>query len=237
MRALASRLRGRLSYATVVSAISLFLLLAGGAAFASGQLGKSSVGPKQLKKNAVTAAKIKKNAVTAAKLGKNAVTAAKIKAKAIGATSLDLGSTRYSRTLDIVKSAGPTKVAGKPTPVPLANPTYSQPPGEDDYYVGTFTGTFPPECTGAERDIFLGVYLDNSNATEPEDDTQILGASFHGNTPGQFTATVPLPLDVWSFQPGAATSHTLSAYGEVFDCGGTETGTIESVEIRVVGTK
>jgi hypothetical protein len=237
MRAFASRLRGRLSYATVVSAISLFLLLAGGAAFASGQLGVNSVGSKQLKKNAVTAAKIKKNAVTAAKLAKGAVTGAKIRAKALGAKSLDLGSMPYSRTLDVIKSAGPAKVGDTLTPVPLANPTYSQPPGEDDYYVGTFTGTLPPECTGAEREMFLGLYMDNGNPTEPERDSQISGASFRGQPPGQFTATVPLPIDVWSFQPAAATSHTLSAYAEVSDCEGTKAGTIESVEVRVVGTK
>lgn len=62
------QIRKRLTYANVMSSLALFLVLAGGTAFAASQLGKNSVGTKQLKKNAVTAAKIKKGAVTGAKI-------------------------------------------------------------------------------------------------------------------------------------------------------------------------
>jgi hypothetical protein len=62
------RLTSRLTYANVVSSLALFLVLAGGSAFAASQLGKNSVGSKQIKKGAVTAAKIKNGAVTSAKL-------------------------------------------------------------------------------------------------------------------------------------------------------------------------
>lgn len=72
------QLRGRLTYANVVSTLCLFLLLGGSAAFAATQLPKNSVGPKQLKKNAVGGAKIKNGAVTANKLAANSVTAAKL---------------------------------------------------------------------------------------------------------------------------------------------------------------
>ncbi len=71
-------IRGKLTYANVVSTMCLFLLLGGGAAFAASQLHKNSVGTKQLKKNAVIAAKIKNGAVTGNKLASNAVTASKI---------------------------------------------------------------------------------------------------------------------------------------------------------------
>jgi hypothetical protein len=54
--------RGRLTYANVMSSIAVFLVVAGGTAFAASQLGKESVGTKQLKKEAVTLAKIKKAA-------------------------------------------------------------------------------------------------------------------------------------------------------------------------------
>lgn len=60
--------RKRLTYANVMSSIAVFLVVAGGSAFAATQLGKNTVGTKQLKKNAVTSAKIKKGAVTGAKL-------------------------------------------------------------------------------------------------------------------------------------------------------------------------
>ena len=52
------RLRGKLTYANVVSSLCLFLLLGGGA-YAATKLAKNSVGTKQLKNGAVTAAKIK----------------------------------------------------------------------------------------------------------------------------------------------------------------------------------
>jgi hypothetical protein len=63
-----NRIRTRLTYANVTSTLALFLVLAGGSAFAANHLAKNSVGAKQLKRGAVTAAKIKKNAVTPAKL-------------------------------------------------------------------------------------------------------------------------------------------------------------------------
>jgi hypothetical protein len=50
--------RKRLTYANVMSSIAVFLVVAGGTAFAATQLGKESVGTKQLKKEAVSLAKI-----------------------------------------------------------------------------------------------------------------------------------------------------------------------------------
>jgi hypothetical protein len=55
-------IRKRLTYANVVSSIALFLVVAGGTAFAASQLGKESVGTRQLKKEAVSLAKINKAA-------------------------------------------------------------------------------------------------------------------------------------------------------------------------------
>jgi hypothetical protein len=55
------RLRGNLTYANVVATLALFLVLAGGTAFAAKQmLPKNSVGAKQIKKGAVTPAKLSK---------------------------------------------------------------------------------------------------------------------------------------------------------------------------------
>jgi hypothetical protein len=65
------RIRGRLTYANVISSLALFLVLAGGTAFASG-LGKNSVGAKQLKPDSVTAAKIKDGAITPSELSNSA---------------------------------------------------------------------------------------------------------------------------------------------------------------------
>jgi hypothetical protein len=62
------KIRGKITYANVVSTLCLFLLVGGATAFAAAQLAKNSVGSKQIKKNAVTAAKIKNGAVTGAKV-------------------------------------------------------------------------------------------------------------------------------------------------------------------------
>lgn len=52
--------RRRLTYANVMSSIAVFLVVAGGTAFAASQLEKESVGTKQLAKEAVNLSKIKK---------------------------------------------------------------------------------------------------------------------------------------------------------------------------------
>jgi hypothetical protein len=59
--------RKRLTFANVVSSLALFLVLAGGTAFAASQLGKETVGTKQLKKEAVSLAKINTAAKNALK--------------------------------------------------------------------------------------------------------------------------------------------------------------------------
>ncbi len=85
-------LRGRLTYANVVSTLCLFLVLGGGAAFAAAHLPKNSVGPKQLKKNAVGGAKIKNGAVKSSKLADNSVIAAKLASEAVTTGALANGA-------------------------------------------------------------------------------------------------------------------------------------------------
>lgn len=87
------RLRGKLTYANAVSTLALFLVLAGGTAFATQHLvPKNSVGTSQIKKEAITAAKIRTGAVTGAKIAR---------------ASIDLGSLRP------VPSAARAAVAAK----------------------------------------------------------------------------------------------------------------------------
>jgi hypothetical protein len=62
------RLRSKLTYANVISTLALFLVIAGGSAFAAGKLAKNSVGTKQIKNAAITTAKIKDGAVTGSKI-------------------------------------------------------------------------------------------------------------------------------------------------------------------------
>jgi hypothetical protein len=61
------RLRPKLTYANVTSTLCLFLLVAGGTAFAAAEvLPPGSVGTKQLKNGAVTGKKVKAGSLTAA---------------------------------------------------------------------------------------------------------------------------------------------------------------------------
>ncbi len=69
-------LRGRLTYANVISTVCLFMLLGGGA-YAATQLPKNSVGAKQIKNGAITGKKIKKGSIDAGKLTPDVVTTLK----------------------------------------------------------------------------------------------------------------------------------------------------------------
>ena len=101
------RIRKHLTYANVMTTITAFVVLAGGTAFAAGQLAKNSVGKKQLKSNAVTTAKIKKAAVTKVKIKDGAVDGSKIKDGSVNGakvadgsltgTDLNVAATPFSR--------------------------------------------------------------------------------------------------------------------------------------------
>src|ERR1700761_3343822 len=108
--------RKRLTYANVMSSIAVFLVLAGGTAFAASQLGKESVGSKQLKKEAVGAAKIKKGAVTSTKIGNGAVGAAQLNTAGLtvpNATHAD--SANHAATADSADKATSATSAGTAT--------------------------------------------------------------------------------------------------------------------------
>jgi len=107
------RLRGKLTYANVVSSLCLFLLLGGGAAVAAG-LAKNSVGTKQLKKSSVTTVKVKDGAITEAKIAKGAVTASKIADGSLTGAQIDastLGTVPSARTASTANTADTANVA------------------------------------------------------------------------------------------------------------------------------
>ena len=127
-------IRSRLTYANVVSSLALFLVLAGGAAWAV-KVPRKSVGPKQLKANAVTTSKIKANAVTTRKIRRNAVRTGKIRDGAIESAKIadgsvglnDLNQSALPYLADRVHQArgreGAVPIeAGTPAVYPLGNP-------------------------------------------------------------------------------------------------------------------
>jgi hypothetical protein len=82
------QIRKRLTYANVMSSISVFLILGGATAFAATKIGSNEIKSNaittgKIKKEAVARAKIKNAAVDASKLADNAVTNAKIADNAV----------------------------------------------------------------------------------------------------------------------------------------------------------
>jgi hypothetical protein len=67
------RLRAHLTYANVMSTLAVFLILAGGGAYAALKLKPNSVKTKSIKNSAVTSAKIADSAVTGPKIANGAV--------------------------------------------------------------------------------------------------------------------------------------------------------------------
>src|SRR6478672_3440043 len=116
------RARARLTYANVVSTLTLFLVLGGGAAFAAKKLTTSDI-----KKGAIKTKLIAGNAVTKAKIAKNAVTGAKVKNGSLTPADLDGGASVVADA-----TGGPLDVGASPTSVPLSGGSWTQGPKESD---------------------------------------------------------------------------------------------------------
>jgi hypothetical protein len=83
------RLKGKLTYANVMSTIAVFGMLATGSAFAASQIGTNdikngAVTARKLHSNAVTTQKIKNRSVTGAKVASQSLTGANIVASSLG---------------------------------------------------------------------------------------------------------------------------------------------------------
>ncbi|NLT07772.1 MAG: hypothetical protein GXY03_15905 [Solirubrobacterales bacterium] len=109
-----SRIRAGLTYANVMSTLAVFLVVAGGSAYAANQLAKNSVGPKQLKRNAVSAPKIKRGAVNASKIRRGAVAAPKLRDGAVATPKLRDGAVTAAKIAP--GAVGPAQLAGEYLP-------------------------------------------------------------------------------------------------------------------------
>jgi len=93
------QIRRRLSYANVMSTVSVFLILGGATAIAA-KVPKRSVGPRQLKANAVRTSKIKANAVTTRKIKRKAVTTSKLRDSAVKNAKIADGAVTGAKVFD-----------------------------------------------------------------------------------------------------------------------------------------
>jgi hypothetical protein len=218
----------RLTYANVVSTLALFLVLAGGAAYAA-KVAKKSVGPSQLKANAVTTAKIKANAVTTRKLKRNAVANAKIKDGAVESEKIadasvtlnDLDSTTmpFARVVRKARGNSTLAVTDALKVYPLNEANYTQAATENDFFIGAMDVTFAAECT-APRSATAFLLLDPVNPTTPEDaDKVAVGTIVDPSGLGTQSRRIELGpngggalegVAASRFEPGTSRSHKLS---------------------------
>jgi hypothetical protein len=215
------RVRRHLTYANVMATVTLFLVLAGGAAYAAGHLGKSSVGTKQLKKNAVTVAKIKKNAVTAAKIRNAAVTGAKVKAG--GLQGVDISPTvPFGHVVHAARGHASIPIPELGVLYPLENPTFAQEAGQALVPVGGIEVEVGAGCIGPA--VEANVIADQADPVKASEETS-LGKEPEGivaNIEWEPAATVAGPFkklltitpfaynSVFSSAPAAAVNHSLA---------------------------
>jgi hypothetical protein len=203
-------IRRRLTYANVVSTLALFLVLAGGAAYAA-KVAKKSVGPSQLKANAVTTAKIKANAVTTRKIKKNAVANAKIKDGAIetakiadgsvGLIDLDSSSMPFSRVVRKARGSSALAVTEAVKLYPLNEATYTQAANENDAFVGAIDVAFSAECT-SPRSVTAYLLVDSPEPLKFADSEIVAAGEF---TDATGVGALPRRIEIGPFGKATAT--------------------------------
>ena len=220
----------RLTYANVVSTIALFLVLAGGAAYAA-KVAKKSVGPSQLKANAVTTAKIKANAITTRKIKRNAVANAKIKDGAVESekiadgsvsfTDLDSTTMPFSRVVRKARGGSPLAITEVAKTFPLSEATFTQAANENDSFIGALDVTFSADCK-APRDVTAYLLIDALKPPEFES-SEVVGFGYTRDESG--TGAVSRRVEIGPggdpggtgavatgtrFEPGSTKNHKLS---------------------------
>ncbi len=238
------RIRGRLTYANVISTLALFLVLGGGAAIAATELEPNSVATVHIQPQAVTGVKIKSGAVISSRLADEAVTEGKIADGSVTAAKLDPGLP-FSRVVERIRSTEDVPFPasnGVDVPYPIENPTFTQPAGETHQYIGSFQVHFPATC-GSRRDADVALRIDpGPRPFEPGALVglgNILDDGFADEVlTGHF---VPVARSrIATAAPLSPTSHTFSVTLEGASCGGfADPGgtSMRGVQIEVIGTR
>lgn len=211
------RVRGRLSYANVMSTLALFLAL-GGVSWAAATLPKNSVGTKQLRKYAVNNSDIRKRAVTGPKVKKDTLSSYHINESLLG--TVPLAENVSNRIAPLSKrvaanGSGATVAAARAAAVEVPLMTIGQITLYGKCFVETGTNTLYGEVLmrttddGAlalsTDDIYDGdpAFL---NTTTPEDARRFNATNTLNNTAG---ATVDATISIAG--PDGNGAHLVSA--------------------------
>lgn len=176
------RLRSKLTYANVMATIAVFLVLAGGTAFAATQmLPKNSVGSKQIKKGAVSPAKLSQAAKStltgpAGPRGATGATGARGPQGAQGSkgTQGPQGPKGDTGERGLTGPVGPTTAAqsDEQTPPPIGGPNtgtmaYPEPttivtPTAGKVFITANVGVAAVCASGFNCDLEVGIYIDGA---------------------------------------------------------------------------
>jgi hypothetical protein len=230
--------RRHLTYTNLLSTIAVFLVVAGGTAFAASKLAKNSVGSKQLKANSVTAKKIKKNAVTKAKIKKGAVDGSKIADGSVTGTEIDGASTPFGRVVAKPESTQAGSLEGA-----LAYPigTFTKNANEATILIPSADITFSASCTPPRTaQLFLVVDAADPSAPGPLD-IAALGFVIDEST-GQVSrrmdfSPLPPPAHPLSYSGPSAGTHSFALLNTGGGCSGGSGVSITAGRVEVVGVK
>jgi len=239
----------RPSAALVIACIALFVAL-GGASYAAVNLPKNSVGTKQIKKKAVKTnklatkavkvGKIGPEAVKAGKIAKNAITTNRLRKAAVTGAKINAPTTPFGQIVSqLVGTASVPFESGKN--YPLDTPTYTQPAGRADQYLGEMSVKFSAGCE-APRSAAAYLVLDAANPAKPTAPELIGIAVVTDEGSGDVTRTATFAPFTggsapWRLAPSADTPHTFSVLMSSPNCKSGSGTTATGATIDLIGTK
>jgi hypothetical protein len=205
------------------------------------QLAAGAVSEDKLAPGAVGSGELGNGAVTDSKLAAGAVSGDKIAPGAVTADKIDAGSVPFSRIVQRIRGTAkvpfPTTTT---TAYPLDNPTYTQPAGEDDQFLGQFVVTFGGGC-GGRRSATAQLLLEQPERAGLQNPV-IGSATIETETVGEVTKTVQfVPTangpGTSALAPDAPTQRTFAVEMVRSHC---DTGagiTMDGAQVDVIGTR
>ncbi|HVY95988.1 MAG TPA: hypothetical protein VHA54_03410 [Solirubrobacterales bacterium] len=209
-------------------------------AVGAGALAAGSVDGSKLGAGAVSGDKLASGAVSADKLANGAVTSGKIAAGAVSGANINAGSTPFSQVVARLRGTGTLPFTAGQV-YPFSNPTYVQPAGEDDQFLGSLNVTFPASCL-PPRQATAYLLLNAPNPSVPTA-ADIIGFGTASDTQG---GTLSKPVTFaslpgfgaqYSLGTSAPQSQTFAVYLISSACSSGSGVTATGAALDIIGTK
>jgi len=212
----------------------------GAGAVGAGALANGSIDASKIGAGAVTGEKIANGSIDASKIGAGAVTGEKIANGSVTGANINAGSTPFSQVVARLRGVATLPFTAGQV-YPFANPTYVQPPGEDDQFLGSLAVTFAASCV-QPRQALAYLLLNPENPGSPTASDIVGYGSLVDKQSGTATRTIAFaPLTgaqgPFSIGTSAPQSQSFSVYLASSSCT-TGTGvTATGAAVDVIGTK